>query len=974
MRQFFALLKNLAARPKLWVLMVFSWAAGGLGFAQLPTTFYNNGNYSYPPQSPNFVATNFYNDYGGIFSMNTASADTSWSVNLYNGWQSTLNFTNFGEMDSDFGFFFDQKNGSSSAAANFLNQGTINCGTGNNAVLSILGAGGLGVVNFGYGGFFIYATNVVNNGSLNVGLDGLGRVWGQNVDLTRGTFSMAGGGSISGVGEAFVNTNNWEPDVDLGQNFAISSPIKLLFGGDLFLFPSVPYFSIVSDSTGTNITVRMVFIQDNSGPNVTNNIYFGGALFGSGFTTVGWAGTYIDNATGDVFTNYVYLNDDYVDGASTNVLNKGNVIPGNFALQESTTPLNLGAPATTSFPLTFPAGQIVTTNIYSYADVSLAGSTVPLSSTFNGAVTNIVGRIEVAATNELNLSLTEMSGMNYVLLRSTNNFDYDGQSFIEAPYADLYLGRTNNSMAITNLIQPQIPAWSGSIQAWNTRWFYTDTNAGINYDFRVLLVQSDLQPAATPVQQDVMLYSTNNVIISDVLNITRNFYVNCTNLVTTTNEIASGAASPDGELNLLNATNLTWQSCTPFLRNLTNAGAIRTVSGAVFGTPAVPYFALYNSGVISNGAGCSINAGDFENYGAISAGTGTFAVETINSTMTNSSVTAGGSFTNVSSTLIVSNVSLLAGKGMTFIVTNLLTDEDCTNNFWSLGRGNYGAGIASGLTMPGKKPTYGDLLLTTITNIATTNTLVNLTWAGNDLGISNLGYSNNVAIGQMIFDAQASAPRTGYAFNAAGSSNAMYIDQIILLDAATNLDSHGNVSAFSTFNNLNIYYGDVIINGVSVAEKLNHKNSNHLHWVATYAGIFSGTNIVFPPGVTNRINFALANSPDLDSNGNGTPNVSDPDPVFVPAQIDFTQTLTNLPPRSIRIQWNSIPASTNYLLYTTNLTGGNWLVLTNFISPATVPPVAGWPLTNTVYDVISTNHQKFYQVHVDPNTTDLYGP
>ena len=177
-----------------------------------------------------------------------------------------------------------------------------------------------------------------------------------------------------------------------------------------------------------------------------------------------------------------------------------------------------------------------------------------------------------------------------------------------------------------------------------------------------------------------MLYSTNSVTISDTLTILRNFYVNCTNLVLTTNTFASGAESQDGELNE-NTTN-SWQKCAPFLRNLTNGGAIRTLTPAIFGTPAVPYFAFYNSGTVSNGSGCSICAGDFENYGSISAGSGTFAVEALNSTMTNSSVTAGGAFTNVSSTLIVSNASFLVGKGMMFAVTNLFTDQGGTNNFF----------------------------------------------------------------------------------------------------------------------------------------------------------------------------------------------------------------------------------------------------------------------------------------------------
>jgi len=38
-----------------------------------------------------------------------------------------------------------------------------------------------------------------------------------------------------------------------------------------------------------------------------------------------------------------------------------------------------------------------------------------------------------------------------------------------------------------------------------------------------------------------------------------------------------------------------------------------------------------------------------------------------------------------------------------------------------------------------------------------------------------------------------------------------------------------------------IYYAQAVMNGVSVAEKMNHKNSNRLRWVPMYAGYFSST-------------------------------------------------------------------------------------------------------------------------------------
>ena len=151
----------------------------------------------------------------------------------------------------------------------------------------------------------------------------------------------------------------------------------------------------------------------------------------------------------------------------------------------------LGASATSSFPTIYPAGPfppglIINSNIYSYVFATPIGTTEPLSSIANGALTNMVGRIEIAATNELNLSLATLSGMNYLQLGSTNNFDDDGQSLISAPYSDIYLGKTTNSLIFTNSHCPRFLDRSGEVQAWSTGWSYSDTNTGFNYSYRVV--------------------------------------------------------------------------------------------------------------------------------------------------------------------------------------------------------------------------------------------------------------------------------------------------------------------------------------------------------------------------------------------------------------------------------------------------------------------------------------------------------
>jgi hypothetical protein len=1081
--------------------------------------------------SPFINATNFSNDTGSTFSWSLGSSGT-WLGSLYQGWFYTLNFTNAGEMDSSTGFRFDTQIPNVSGhteAVNFYNVGPINCGTSDNAVFLTQFTSGF--FSFGgYGGAYVLATNIFNSGTITVGANGLARFIGDNINFNRGSvviqnqsFSGGSGANISASGAVDASTNKWSPAGALQQNYAYGPMNKTPFG--LYLNNSAPYFNIITNGNGTNVVVQMVFLQDNS-VNVATNVYFGS--FGGNNAVVEWVGSYTDPATGLPASRYLYLND-YFGQINTNLLtfgDPGSGIPNNYSLFSSSTPqTNFLTLATNGFVSNLLESDNVSSNIYSYVDAQLTPTTVSTNgATGTIALNNLPGRVELTAAKDLNLSLASVSGMNYLLLNSTNEFDTDGQSQFGAPYSDIYLGHTNGTMTITNLIKSSLPVWNGNIQAWTTEWFYTQTNGGIGgtntiyYDFRVLLVSSQLNPATASSVEDFVLYSQDNVVISDVLNITRTFSLNCTNLLLTTNGPGNGAASLEGELNL-NSTAINWPASVPRLSCLTNNGAITyentvkfagnsnyvtvtpgTNAAAATGTLSeaagrtnvmvnnkvtigtnvysfvtkltntipnqvkiapkfdgtlsnliaainhavgagtnyttnttanplvtagllntnthafvvtaitagaagnsitstnstvttnltwnghttlygginsvaavtnvstvqVPYLDFVNSGSIS-GLGANIWANDFENYGYFTAGTGSFNVQSLATTMTNGTVFAAGTFSVTANNLVIGGTSIQSGKSFTLTATNLLTDTGVTNgNIWLIGTNYSGYGNWTGLVLP-IKPAYGDLLGTTITNVAVTNALMNETWAGEDRGAVNAGFSNNVAIGQMVFDARSTAPHTGFYFSGTGVSNAIYVDSLILTDQSTNIDGGYNVTVFQFNTNLVIYYAQALLNGVSVAEKFNHKNGDHLRWVPTYTGYYSSTNLVYPPGVTNTVNTALAESSDIDSDGDGTPNSTDPTPFLVPAQVNFTETLTNVPPLSVQLQWQTVANATNNVYYKTNLLSPGWLLLTNFISPFPYPSPPGYV---SVFDPL-TNAPHYYQVVVQPNL--LYG-
>jgi len=958
-------------------------------------------NYNIPGNLPPQIdAIAFDNE--SVFNVNFF--EYSCNPAFYETWN-TVNYTNNGLMTanapglgcafgtaSGAGFQFDKQTTNQiprTMAGTFYNPGTVRCDSfldGNDTFI-FLGTESFSVATIGE--CIVSATNIVSPGTIEVGVNSLIQLNGQNVDLTRGTLlveplqSLFLGNSVGvySIAAGFgADTNqDWNPGADLTPTTAYSSLPYIID-----LTNSTPYFDFRFPATNLTV-IRSVFVQ-NTSLNVPYHVYIepnlngSSVVFAPGAAHVEWVGTVNDPATCSTTTNYLYLTDDYVLGASTNVFIY-NGTPDNFTFVTSTSPL-LANPVAAGFDNIFP--DVAITNPYSFFDGQVIVTTTPTNATPTnpgGALTNLPGRIQITASNELNLGLAIISGQNYMSLWAPKQFDGSVGAQIAAPYSDINLGVTNGFLVITNLLESALPNWSGFVAAWSTRWLTTVSNTldGTNFftvtnDYRVLIVRSSqLMPVTAPQVQNLRLHATNSLLITDVLNVFGSLFIDAQNLTLTTNGCGNGATSLDGELNLVSSAIL-WQSALPNVRNLTNNGAIRTKNLAVFGgPPPANYTNFINHGLISD-QGSIIYANNFLSSGIISNGVGSFLLEPLTTTLINGSLIAGGDVSITTGSLLVSNLMLQAGRALTLQVTNFLTDGGVTNgNIWVVGSSGVG-GSDSGFNLP-ILPNLGDLLGTTITNIAPTNKSIINVWAGRDFGVSVNGYTNNVAVGRLFLDALSAPPHSLFTFNGAGASNAMYVDYLELRDQATNRDASGsNFTAITIAPNMVIYYAQAVIDGLSIAEKMNHKNGDHLRWVPEYAGYFSSTNLVYPDGTTNGpFNAALAQSFDIDSDGDGIANGSDPTPFFVSGEINFKLTVTNKPPLTALLTWDSIPSATNTVDYRTNLVLGNWLPLTTNISPSLVPPAGGWPITNIVADPV-TGSSRYYRVRVDPNSASVYGP
>ncbi len=417
-------------------------------------------------------------------------------------------------------------------------------------------------------------------------------------------------------------------------------------------------------------------------------------------------------------------------------------------------------------------------------------------------------------------------------------------------------------------------------------------------------------------------------------------------------KIAGTAGNSIQTLASVSTTNITWNGYTTL-----HSGADAATN--VTGVP-VPYNNLVNSGLIID-QGSAISANYFQSSGTVSNGVGSFTLQSMNTILTNGALLAGGDISITTSSLLTSNLLIVAGKSLVLKTTNLITDTGvASGNYWTVGGA---AGI--GFSLP-VKPLTGDLLGTTITNIAPTNKVVVNTWSAKDFGVSTAGYTNNQALGRLILSSYGTPPQNGqYYFTGTGTSNALYVDYLELQGQVTNFNN-GSIPSVQINTNLVIYYAQAVANGVSVANKLNGLNNGHLRWVSNYVGNFSYTSIVYPDGTTNYFNAALAASDKLDSDGDGIKNNIDPTPFFVASQLNFSLTaVSNNPPVKVKLKWNSIPSSTSYIQFSSNLPPVWKTILTN-VAPATVPPVGGWPITNSVQYSPTGAVTGFYRVWVSP--------
>jgi hypothetical protein len=645
--------------------------------------------------------------------------------------------------------------------------------------------------------------------------------------------------------------------------------------------------------------------------------------------------------------------------------------PTNYTIFRSAGPrsdLPLGTLASyNNSPPPINAGtNIVVNTLFTAYAVQLAGSSAQPSSAPGGSVTNMLGRTEISADAQLDFSRARIDALNYLLLCSSNHFVGNTNSQISAPYADVYLGSTNGSLTISNLLGPtvsRINTGDTNIEMWSSMWTNlvvtmtpTSTNTATNTIF-VLLVDSHLYSTIPSQLNNLMLRSTNvagtlgSVVLNDVVDPMQGFLIDAQSLTIAANDPAS--PTPYGGIVLENSDfseNFVWSTALPDLSYLTNNGYIKVPNAIFFGGERIsPYFSTsssdWYSAFVNNGyildSDTHIYADDVENtgYAVIDADyygvDGSIAIQAQTVSLVGVYPNAylwapNGDISIFTTNLVVFGHEFTAGRALTLSVTNSITDF-ATNGIDS--QNYFYAGAGFNLLCQG---TNGDLLGTTVSNVAPEWAEVDNLWAAVDLGNTPAGYTNNVAIGHLILDGGQDCLFRFTGTQSAGvTNNAMYVDLLELYDYAATTDESGtNLINVQIDPHMKIYFGTALADGADISSQLNGANGGQfVLGTGSYNGIFSKTGLA--------------------KTGLAKTGVTQADLALKVVAVSGT------PPKAA-ITWRTLPYANNYLYFKSDPASTNWQLLTNFASPPLGGPV-------TVTDPVDPSNPRFYRVRVDPN-------
>ena len=806
----------------------------------------------------------------------------------------------------------------------------------------------------------------------------------------------------------YLSTNSMVTN-GMGTNYT-----SITYLGTNYYFIQSPQmaFFYTNQTTSGNAWVEAVYVTSNAfDTNINVQVKFQPQLIGTNGGSrvmVEFSSPEEDIVSGSRWTNYLYVVDSTM--LETNSALKQNYIsqayrPSGFQITRAApTYWNLGVSSNTAYRTMLfdnPAyATQVATNSYSGYSVQLGRNSELLNNAnrsvlnvsyfgdyYNPALTdptNFSGRVELLGlypesdprSDELNLRNARIRSDGLLTIKTKHLVSTEG-TLIDAPLISVDLGSASQTLVVSNLFAKSVNRMKGTVSVFSTLWTNqissitvsnapgggdpTVTTNMVDIRFHVMIVDHTLTSKQAVVANDIALHATN-IVVADNINLQRGLYVDGNGLT------LQGSLSVQ---NGLGATNM------PALMNFTNNGSLMVPLHLVLGSDrATPFESVVNHGTVYAG-GYQARAGTWIaestnqfSYGDlytstnnsagslsyVSAYSGAVKIEAGSATINNAAVSAqtdvsiGANDFYAANSVISAGSTVTAAAGAEVVLAGILS-LNVTNSVYDggLAASNHWRVIGSAQMLT--KPAYGDLLGTTIETIAPKLSVVKHMWAGTDMGATTAGFSNNAALGAMILDAKIGSH---IRFIGAGTNKALYVDYLEFRNYSTNFASVLDVDPSIT-----IYFANANL----PVKKLDGKFNGHLRWVRQYAGLYSGTDWVSPiTGITYRVNTALLNSAEIDSDGDGVVNAFDSTPLYLGENIALNMVPGSSGSKGLTLTWNALANAANYIDYATNYTTADiqvpeWRVYTNFVQG---------PLTEsvTVELPVGSEDLRLYRVRV----------
>ena len=897
--------------------------------------------------------------------------------------QNVRHFTNSGSMIGNSGFRFDTefRDRPRQPAEDFVNKAT---GTIQGSVYLL-----------------VSATNLVNEGLMSAGPNGLVRLEGKNVNLTRSGLQVEPLGVDTGTCfpleyDPFVVTNEFYGDpsiidayANIGTNgMAVDRLISLNPDGTVSVnapqpvgnLPSAKAYLRTNAPTATNLTVQAVFVQGHDA-DVTFDVKFaddGPVGNNPPFLVpiIKISTTESNVVTGQDLRKSVYLIDrlaaEKVVGAETNLVFYTNTVAGTLV----PSPLFVTRDAPCEFDSALGTNAIVRANLFfnqsfsntfvtnvnaSYiANVQATAGQPPAVT--GSTLSNLASRLEIRAET-LDLTKTRMRADGIVKIVTDNLITSTG-AVVAVANLSYDLNARGHELLIKDLSVPQIRVFDGTIAAWTGYWTNqtgsTVTNIGpdpndptitvtniatntVDILYHALFVDNRMTSVGIVAVNDMTLRGTN-VVFGDQMTVNEAFTVYSDTFT----------MAQDGSLQLPGAvlTGLgtgigrgvdSWTGTNvPNLMILTNLGTIVAVNKLHLGNDRPkPYQRVVNSGSLQ-ASSLIVQSEEFENTGEV------LGVQSL-SVIAQSGRLEGGTFTSENDIRLAGGDLKLrnhtqSSSALYIMVTNSLFDSggDAQNTVT----------CTAGFNLL-IKPAHGALLGTTFASTAPRYANIVHRWAAEDRGAVADGFTDNAAIGHLTLDVGLDAALT---FAGTGLSNAIYVDVLELSSTITN-DLANTLFASPGFV-IYFAYANVPV------EQLDGQLNGRLRWVKDYSdGPNSSVDVLLRSGQTTRMNRALRFSTTIDTDGDGWTNGSDPYPLDPDPAALGALSVSSWLPLEATIAAKAVGNVIWQVEYTTDLSNPTWQVYGRFTNQV---PTNGSFLLSIPDPLPAGQQQRFYRVKLNP--------